>query len=99
MIDREYFVPYRGDYWTLIVATVCRVRNELRFRAVGWAYRTCMQDTLYVFRPKQWLMVTPLIEAIPWRCIGTGYACAETIAGRPQWTGTDLGRQYRNSPS
>jgi len=52
------------------VATVCRV-HELWFQAVGWAYRTCMQDTLYVFRPKQWLTVTPLIEAIPWRCIDT----------------------------
>lgn len=34
-IDRERFASYRDNYWTLDVATVCRVRNGLRFRAVG----------------------------------------------------------------
>lgn len=37
MIDRERFAPYRSDYRhrTSDVATVCRVCNGLRFRAVG----------------------------------------------------------------
>lgn len=40
MIDRERFAPYGSDYHhrtsdVTIVSLVCRVRNGLRFRAVG----------------------------------------------------------------
>lgn len=60
---------------------MCRARNELRFRD-GWAcdpgyahthIYSHIHDTpcVCVFRSRQWLTVTPLIEAILRRCIDT----------------------------